>query len=116
MVVLGSAARTASEVSAIFINRRYTGAHFSINVGAIVATPSIVVTIQGYDETSATYYTILASAAITTVSTTILRVHPGLTAAANSIANDGMPRKWRVSVVNADADEITFSIDVNYIP
>lgn len=108
--ILASAARTASVDSADFTNFNGNGAHFVIDVSAITATPSIVVTIQGKDLISSNYYDILVGAAITTVGTTILKVYPGINGLANAIANDILPRIFRVSVANADADSITYSI------
>lgn len=112
---LASAARTASVDSADLTNYNAKGLHLVIDVTAITATPGITVTVQGKDALSGKYYTILASASITTVSTTVLKVHPGLTAAANAAANDILPRTWRVSVVNADADSITYSIGYSLV-
>lgn len=112
---LASAARTASVNSADQVNYNSRGLHLVIDVTAITSTPSITITIQGKDNLSGQYYTILASAAITTVSTVVLRVGPGLTAAANLVANDLLPRTWRVSVTNGDADGITYSIGYSLI-
>ena len=107
---LASAARTASIDTADIANYSARGLHVVIDATAVTATPSITVTIQGKDSLSGQYYTILAAAAITAVSTTVLRVYPGLTAAANLVANDVLPRNWRVSVAAADADSITYSV------
>jgi hypothetical protein len=112
---LTSAARTASVDSSDVINTHGKGLHLVIDVTSITLTPSITVTIQGKDVVSGKYYTVLASAAITTVSTTVLKVHPALTAAANLVANDLLPRTWRVSVVNADADSITYSVGYSVV-
>lgn len=113
--VLASAARTASVDSADLTNYNARGVHVIIDATAITATPSITATIQGKDTLSGKYYTILASAAITGVSTTILRVYPGITTAANLAAADVLPRTWRVSVVAGDADSITYSIGYSLI-
>ena len=67
-----------------------------VNISAITAG-SAVVTIQGKDP-SGNYYTVLASASLTATGETVLTVYPGTTAAANSVANDVLPRQWRVSV------------------
>lgn len=109
-LVLGSSARTASLNSNVVTNYNWRGLHLGIDVTAITLTPSITVTIQGEDG-GGQFYTILASAAITTVSFTVLRVYPGLVAAANLVANDVLPRAWRVSVTNGDADSITYGIN-----
>jgi hypothetical protein len=61
--------------------------------------PTLTVTIQGKDAASGKYYTILASAALAAVATTVLTVYPGLVAAANLTANDALPATWRISVV-----------------
>lgn len=113
--VLASAARTASINSADLVNYNARGIIVVIDATAITATPSIVATIKGKDTLSGKYNTILASAAITAVSTTVLKVGPALTAAANLVANDLLPRIWRVEIAAGDADSITYSIGANYI-
>lgn len=115
--VLASAARTATVASADQYNPDgWRGLHLVIDATAITATPSVVFTIQGKDPVSGQYYTILASAAVTAVSTTVLRVFPGATAAANTVANDTLPAIWRVNAVHGDADSITYSVGVSYLP
>lgn len=105
-----SAARTATTNSGDLDNGQHRGLHLTINVTAITSTPSVVFTIQGKDEISGSYYTILASAAITGTGTTVLRVYPGLTASANTVANDVLPKTWRVLATHADGDSITYSV------
>lgn len=109
--VLASAARTANPTVDTFRTSGDTdGLVVVINVTAASATPSIVATIKGVDPVSGATWDILASAAITGTGTTVLRVHPQLTAAANTIAKDVVPSYWTVAVVHADADSITYSI------
>jgi hypothetical protein len=116
VTVLASAARTTTTASSDQVNYNRAGmAHVVINVSAIGAAPSITCTIQGKDGVSSAYYTVLASAAITTVSTTVLRVGRGLTAAANTVANDFLPRTWRVNCVHANGDSITYSIGASLL-
>lgn len=73
------------------------GCVVTVDVTAITAG-NIVVTIEGKDEISGKYYTILTSAALAAVATTVLRVYPGLVAAANVTVNDVLPTKFRVRV------------------
>lgn len=113
--LLASAARTATVATSDQSNTEHRGAVVIINVTAASATPSVVATIQGKDEVSGAYYTILASAAITGTGTTVLRVYPGLTAAANTVANDVLPSTWRVNLVHADTDSITYSVAAQLI-
>jgi hypothetical protein len=113
--VLASAARTATNNSADLTNYDGRGLHLVIDVTAASATPSVTFTIQGKDELSGKYYTLLVSAAITGVGTTVLKVYPGLTAAANLVASDILPRTWRVLATHADADSITYSVGASVI-
>jgi hypothetical protein len=70
-----------------------------INVTAV--TGSLTVTLKGVDSVSGASYNILASAAISSTGLTVLRVYPGLTAAANATANDVIPNTCVISSVVA---------------
>lgn len=112
--VLPSAARTtAPDTQEFVVDRRGfnpNGLVLVIDVTAVTATPSITVTVSGVDRVSGKVYTILASAAITATGTVVLKIGPGLTAAASLVANDLVPPVFRVSVAHGDADSITYSI------
>src|SRR5688572_16303031 len=111
--VYASAARTETPTATTFVNEHgHRGLHLIIDVTAVAATPSVVFTIQGVSPLGDDAYTLLASAAITGTGTTILRVYPGLTAAANTVANDVLPAQWRVAAVHADTDSITYSVKI----
>ena len=109
--VLESAARTATPTVDTF---RTSGAASAllliIDVTATAATPSVVFTIKGVDPLSGKTWDILASAAVTSTGTTVLRVSPHLTASANLIAKDVVPAHFTVTAVHADADSITYSV------
>lgn len=62
-------------------------------------TPNLTVTIEGKDPVSGKYFTLLASAALGAIGTTVLTVYPGLAAAANLVANAVLPKIWRVRAV-----------------
>jgi hypothetical protein len=115
ITVFSSAARTASENSADLSNPYARGAVIVIDVTAVTATPSVVFTVKGKSALGSDYYTILASAAITATGQTVLRIYPGLTAAANVTASDVLPATWRVEAVHGDADSITYSVSANLI-
>lgn len=106
--VFASAARTATATATIATGS--CAGLFFINVTATEATPSVVFTIAGEDPISGATYTILASAAITATGLTVLRVHPALTATANTIAKDMLPAAIRVTAKHANADSITYSV------
>lgn len=111
VLIYASAARTAtSNVERDERHHPRVGMHLVINVTAIGAAPSVTPSIQGYDRLSNTFYNILVGAAITTVSTVILRVFPGATIATNLVANDFMPGYWRLLMTHANGDSITYSV------
>jgi hypothetical protein len=113
--VFTSAARTATPTPFDGSNDGFRGLHLIIDATAAADTPSVVFTIQGFSPLGADYYTILASAAITGTGTTVLRVFPGATAAANTVANDQIPSAWRVIATHGDADSITYSVAANLL-
>jgi hypothetical protein len=115
ITVFSSAARTETVNSDDIENMNGRGLKLVIDVTATTASPSVVFTIQGKDTVSGKYYTILASAAITGTGTTVLTVYPGLTASANVVGNDILPRDWRVNATHADADSITYSVGAQVI-
>lgn len=89
-----------------------------IDITAITGTgtPSLTVTLQGKDSVSGKYYTILASTALTGTGTTILRVDPSLTASANLIAADVVPRTWRISSATGGSTiSLTATIGVHLV-
>ena len=106
--VIESAARTATH--SVTMSTECLGGVFIINVTSVTATPSVVFTIAGLCPSSSVAYTILESAAITTTGTTVLRIHPSLTAAANTIAKDVLPQAIKITATHADADSITYSV------
>lgn len=111
VTLLASAAKTATATyEPPSQNKDYSGVIVVIDCTAIVTAPSVVFTIQGYDEASGQWYDILASAAVTAVSTTRLQVHPAITASANAKSSDLLPRRWRVKATHSNANSITFSI------
>jgi len=113
-----SAARTASP--AAMQDQSSSGSKGIVVVIDTTVLPgadvSNVFTIQGKDPISGKYYTILASAVIAGLGTVILRVYPGLTAAANLVANDVLPAQWRVIVVAGNGNSATYSVGASLIP
>ena len=112
LVLFGSVARALAQD---YISSDQDGTvveylHVVIDVTAVTATPALTVKIQGKDPASGKYYDILVSTVIATVSTTVLKVGPGLTAAGNLVANDMIPSIWRVLVNHGDTDSATYSI------
>lgn len=84
-----------------------------VDITAITAG-SLTVTIKGKDPVSGKYFTILASAALAAVATTVLTVFPAATPAANVTANDQMPLTFRVEAVIATGP-VTATIAASYL-
>ena len=112
--LLSGVGATASVTSADQINPYGRGVKVWVNTTGI-GTGSITVAIQGKDPGSGAYTTLLASAAITTNTTTVLTVYPGLTASANATANDVLPRQWRIAVTANNANPANYSIGASVI-
>lgn len=114
--ILASAARTASINGNTQNNRFHKGIVFTVDMTAVTATGSIVFTLQGYDALSAKWYTILASAAVTTVATTTYSVFPGAPATANVSANFQLPKTWRIIAAAANGVSMTYSVGADLLP
>lgn len=108
-VILDKAARTATTTGTAALES--ASGLFFIDVSALTAGASLTFTIYGVSPTSTnTAYTILASAAVTATGLTVLRVHPQLTAAANTIAKDVLPAAIKVTCVPADTKSVTYEV------
>lgn len=107
LIELGSYTVTQSSVDQRNENMR--GLIVVLDV-TVPGTGSVTITIQGKDQISGKYYTILAGSAVTTQSTNVYKVYPGLTAAANSVASDIVPHQWRVLVTHNNANAITYTL------
>lgn len=94
------------------LNTTGSGLRLVIDVTAISGTtPTLTVTIQGKDNASGKYYTLLASAALNATGTTILKLYPGFAETANVSANDCLPEWWRVSyTVGGTSPSVTATI------
>jgi len=114
--LLASAARTATANTEVTNTEGYKGAIVVIDVTVDPASASITPHIEGKDDLSDKWYTILSGAAIAATGTTVLRVFPGATAAANTVANDQLPATWRFRMAVADTDSITYSVNAILLP
>lgn len=114
ITALASAARTTTLNSGDLTNYNGRGCHVVLDV-TNAGTGSITLTIQAKDALSGQYYTLLAGAAVTTVSTNVYKVFPGATAVANAAANDILPRTYRILVTHNNANSITYSVGASII-
>jgi len=110
LVILASAVRAASANGADRTNGNARGIIIVIDVTLVPGVDTVTFTLQGKDPASGKYYTILASAALVGAGTVVLRVYPGLTAAANLVVSDLLPRTWRVITTHSAATNFTYSV------
>lgn len=115
LTVLASAVRAATNNSEDQKNRDAKGLHLIIDMTAVPGVDTVTFTIQGKDPLSGKYYTLLASAAIVAASTVVLKVYPGLTAAANLVASDVLPADWRVLATHSAGSNFTYSVGAQLI-
>ena len=110
-------ARTTAQNGPDIITDGYRGIRAVVDITNIHAvTPELTITVQGKDDVSGKYFTLLASAALTATGTTVLVVYPGCVAAANAVANLPIPKVVRVIVAVADTDACTYTIGVELLP
>jgi hypothetical protein len=111
-----SASRAASTYYSQELDNSIGG--FALTAIVDVTVPnggSLVVTLQGYDFTSGKWYDLIASASITTASTTPLLTYPGASIVANSVGQWPVPSRFRVKAVTATA-AVTFSVGLELTP
>lgn len=111
--LLASAARTTTQTSADIINYNWKKLVVVLDM-TVVGTGSVTVTIDGKDTASGKYYNILTGAAIVTNSTNRYRIGETLAAAANSVAQDYIPRIIRIVVTANNANTATYSVGYNF--
>ncbi|HSE46749.1 MAG TPA: hypothetical protein VLA89_15615 [Gemmatimonadales bacterium] len=108
--VFASAARTATPTAAVIqIPAEAMYVDIEIEATAINLTPSVVFNVE-YQASSGAWVVALASAAVTAVSTVLLRLGPDVATTANLSAPLVLPSNLRIRPVHGDADSITYSV------
>lgn len=98
--VLNLSAVTANVDGDDQINLSNEAAYIVIDITAITGTaPTATFYVEGKDEVSGKYYTILQSADLGAVGTTVLKIGRGFAETANLSANAVLPTTWRVRAV-----------------
>ncbi len=116
LTVFASGAQTATQTQADQTNNTAKGIKVVLDMTNVGAGPSVTLEIDGKDAASGKYYSILTGAAVTTVSTNVYTVYPGLTASANVAANDVLPHTWRVKVTANNSNSGTYSVGASLLP
>lgn len=111
-ILMDSAVRTASGASDTQTRSGETGLHVIINMLVVPGVQTVTFKIQGRDA-KGNWYDLLTSAAIVAVSQVILKIRPDFTAAANTVANDGIPDEWRVTATHSGGGNFTYNVCAN---
>lgn len=114
MTVEASSAKSATAAGTTQVNRDCSGATFVIVTTANSGTsPTLTVKVQGSAD-GTTWYDIpgATTASITTNTTTVLTVYPGVTVAANAAVSQPIPRMFRVhwTIGGTGSPSWTFSV------
>lgn len=116
LTLYASQARTATPTDFNPQNNRFArGVDVIIDMTVVPGVDTVTFTIEGYDQASQKWYTILASAALVAIATTVLRVFPGATASANAAANAALPVGWRVRATHSAGTSFTYSVGANLL-
>ena len=109
--ILPSAARTATPNSQQFvIGRDFDGITVVVDMTAVTATGTVTVALDAIDPTSGKAINLLTSAALSTVATTVLKIHPSLAGVANVTAQNMIPGQVRITATHGNAVSMTYSI------
>lgn len=101
-------------VSVLGITAAWTIAH-TLAAVADGGAGSYTVTIQGKDEASGKFYTLLTAAVHSTVSTQILQVHPEMVASPNLVACSLLPATIRVSITHGNSNVKTRTLGLQLV-
>lgn len=112
--LITAAGATTTQTSADQTNVNGRGAKVVLDM-TVVGTGNVTLTIQGKDAASGKYYTLLAGVAVSTNSTNVYEVYPGIPAAANAAASATLPRTWRVLVTANNANATTYTVGASVI-
>lgn len=112
--VLESASRTATLSSSELENLNGKGVHVVLDM-TTVGTGSVTLSIEGKDAISGKWYAILTGSTVTTNSTNVYKVYPGLTAAANSVASDIIPALFRITVTHNNANAAVYTVGASVV-
>lgn len=114
-IITGSTWKTDTVVSSTIKNNFWSGGNFLLDINDTLGTASVVLTIQGLDETSGEFYTLLTSAAKTAPGQTLMTIFPGAPTTANVSANLQIPKFFRAILYVPAGDSVKATVGVSLI-
>lgn len=112
IVLLSSAVRNATNSGIVTKTWTERGGHFILAISAVPGVDTVTLNIEGLDALG-NAYPILTSAALVAAATTVLRIYPGLAAAANLAVSDFLPDRWRYTLTHSAGSNFTYSLCLN---
>lgn len=83
-----------------------------LDVTAVPGIDTVTLSIEGKDDVSGKYYTVLQAAARVATGTDVLNVAPGIAVTANQSASAQVPPVYRVKVTHSAGSNFTYSVSV----
>lgn len=107
--VAAAVGATTTQTGADQVNAGGRGVRVILDMTA-PGTGSVTLSIQGKDPASGKYYNLLTGAAVTTVSTNVYDLYPGIAAVANQAVGLTLPRIWRIVVTANNANATSYTV------
>lgn len=109
IVAIAATASTTDQTSADFVNLTGKGLRVVLDMTS-AGTGSVVLHIKGKDVASGKYQDLLVGANVTSNSTNVYVLYPGLTPSANAIVSDVLPHTFQIFVHANNANPTTFTV------
>lgn len=107
VTLLASASRNTTQTSADITTYNLSG--ITVIVDCTAGAGTVTLTINGKDPASGKYYPLLTGTAVTSATTNVYRIMPGLTAVANKDVNAYLPRIIQI-VLTSNLASLTYSV------
>lgn len=119
-VLLASGARTTTQTLTPGISLGApmgapVGLEVVLDLTAFTTAASLTMSIQAYDPGKEDWITLLADAAVTSISTSMLRIGRGVPTVANESIGVFVPLLWRVVVTHGNANSHTYSVSARVL-
>lgn len=83
-----------------------------LDVTVVPGIDTVTLIIEGKDQASGKYFTILSAAARVATGTDVLTIYPGIAVAVNVSASDTLPDIYRARVAHSAATSFTYSLSL----
>jgi len=115
VTLLASALRNTTQGPTNVTTYNARAIYIVLDMTNVAAGPSVTLKVEMIDPASGKAVVLLTGAAVTTVSTNIYKIGVGLTAAANLVANEYLPRTIAITVTANNANNGQYSVGYSLI-